>query len=171
MKRIAELNLDGYAIGGLAVGEPKEDMYRIISAVEPYMPADKPRYLMGVGTPSNIIEGVARGVDFFDCVMPARNGRHGHLFTWSGIINIKNEKYQRDEQPIDPQCDCPVCRRYSRAYIRHLFVAEEMLAMRLSVMHNLYFYNKLMEKIRQALDEGRFEDFRREYSEKLGRRI
>ena len=132
---------------------------------------DKTRYLMGVGTPSNIIEAVARGVDFFDCVMPARNARHARLFTWEGAINLKNAKYITDDSPIDPHCDCPVCRRYSRAYIRHLFVAEEMLAMRLSVMHNLYFYNKLMEKIRQALDEGRFEDFRREYSEKLGRRI
>ena len=133
------------------------------------MPVDKPRYLMGVGTPGNIIESVARGVDFFDCVMPARNGRHGHLFTWSGIINIKNEKYQRDEQPIDPQCDCPVCRRYSKAYLHHLFKAGEMLAMRLAVMHNLHFYNELMARIRQALDEGRFEAFRAEYSEKLGR--
>lgn len=139
MKKIADLDLAGYAIGGLAVGETTQEMYDTIAAVEPYMPADKPRYLMGVGTPGNIIESVARGVDFFDCVMPARNGRHGHLFTWSGIINIKNEKYQRDEQPIDPQCDCPVCRRYSRAYLRHLFKAEEMLAMRFAVMHNLYF--------------------------------
>ena len=137
----------------------------------PYMPKDKTRYLMGVGTPSNIIEGVARGVDFFDCVMPARNARHAKLFTWEGAINLKNAKYERDMQPIDPACDCPVCRRYSRAYIRHLFVAEEMLAMRLSVMHNLYFYNKLMERIRQALDEGRFEEFRRTYSERLDRRI
>ena len=171
MKRIAALDLPGYAIGGLAVGETAEEMYEIIEAVEPHMPVNKPRYLMGVGTPSNIIEAVARGVDFFDCVMPARNARHARLFTWEGAINLKNKKYQLDEQPIDPQCDCPVCRRYSRAYIRHLFVAEEMLAMRLSVMHNLYFYNKLMEKIRQALDEDRFEEFRSEYSEKLGRRI
>ena len=171
MKRIAELDLPGYAIGGLAVGETAEEMYRIIDAVEPHMPVNKPRYLMGVGTPSNIIEAVARGVDFFDCVMPARNARHARLFTWEGAINLKNAKYMTDETPIDPQCDCPVCRRYSRAYIRHLFVAEEMLAMRLAVMHNLYFYNKLMEKIRKALDEGCFAEFRAEYSEKLGRRI
>ena len=171
MKRIAELDLPGYAIGGLAVGETTQEMYDIIEAVEEHMPVDKTRYLMGVGTPSNIIEAVARGVDFFDCVMPARNARHARLFTWEGAINLKNAKYITDDSPIDPHCDCPVCRRYSRAYIRHLFVAEEMLAMRLSVMHNLYFYNKLMEKIRQALDEGRFEEFRREYSEKLGRRI
>ena len=160
-----------YAIGGLAVGESTQTMYDIIDAVEPYMPKDKTRYLMGVGTPSNIIEGVARGVDFFDCVMPARNARHAKLFTWEGAINLKNAKYERDMQPIDPACDCPVCRRYSRAYLRHLFKAEEMLAMRLSVMHNLYFYNKLMERIRQALDEGRFEEFRRTYSERLDRRI
>ena len=171
MKRIAQLDLPGYAIGGLAVGESAEEMYRIIEAVEPHMPVDKPRYLMGVGTPSNIIEAVARGVDFFDCVMPARNARHARLFTWQGAINLKNAKYATDLDPIDPECDCPVCRRYSRAYIRHLFVAEEMLAMRLSVMHNLYFYNKLMEKIRLALDEGRFAEFRNEYSVKLGRRI
>ena len=171
MKQIAELDLPGYAIGGLAVGETADEMYSIIDAVEPHMPVNKPRYLMGVGTPSNIIEAVARGVDFFDCVMPARNARHARLFTWEGAINLRNKKYQLDESPIDPQCDCPVCRRYSKAYIRHLFVADEMLAMRLAVMHNLYFYNKLMEKIREALDEGRFEEFRREYSEKLGRRI
>ena len=171
MKRIAELDLPGYAIGGLAVGETAEEMYRIIEAVEPHMPVNKPRYLMGVGTPSNIIEAVARGVDFFDCVMPARNARHARLFTWNGAINLKNAKYATDLDPIDKECDCPVCRRYSRAYIRHLFVAEEMLAMRLSVMHNLYFYNKLMKRIRQALDEGRFEDFRREYSVKLSQRI
>ena len=171
MKRIAELDLPGYAIGGLAVGETAEEMYRIIDAVEPHMPVNKPRYLMGVGTPSNIIEAVARGVDFFDCVMPARNARHARLFTWEGAINLKNAKYMTDESPIDTQCDCPVCRRYTKAYVRHLFVAEEMLAQRLAVMHNLYFYNKLMEKIRQALDEGRFEEFRQEYSEKLGRRI
>jgi queuine tRNA-ribosyltransferase len=146
-------------------------MYDIIEAVEPHMPVEKTRYLMGVGTPTNIIEAVARGVDFFDCVMPARNARHARLFTWEGAINLKNAKYMLDESPIDPQCDCPVCRRYSRAYIRHLFVAEEMLAMRLSVMHNLYFYNKLMEKIREALDNGTFEAFRNEYSVKLGRRI
>ena len=170
MKEIAKLGCDGYAIGGLAVGEPTEVMYEIIEAVEPYMPADKPRYLMGVGTPSNIIEAVARGVDFFDCVMPARNARHGKLFTWSGALNIKNEKYKLDERPIDPECDCPVCCSFSRAYLRHLFTAGEMLAMRLAVMHNLYFYNKLMERIRQALDEGNFARFRAEYSEKLSGR-
>ena len=171
MKQIAELDLPGYAIGGLAVGESAEEMYRIIDAVEPHMPVNKPRYLMGVGTPSNIIEAVARGVDFFDCVMPARNARHARLFTWEGAINLKNAKYATDLSPIDPQCDCPVCKRYSRAYIRHLFAAEEMLAMRLSVMHNLYFYNSLMQKIRDALDNGTFEEFRSEYSEKLARRI
>ncbi len=171
MKKIAELDLPGYAIGGLAVGESHQEMYDTIQAVEEYMPKDKPRYLMGVGTPGNIIEGVARGVDFFDCVMPARNGRHGHLFTWNGIINIKNEKYLRDELPIDPACNCPVCRRYSRAYVRHLFKANEMLAMRFAVMHNLYFYNKLMEKIRLSLDEGSFEQFRGEYSKLLDTRI
>ena len=171
MKRIAELDLPGYAIGGLAVGETADEMYDIIEAVEPYMPQDKTRYLMGVGTPTNIIEAVARGVDFFDCVMPARNARHARLFTWEGAINLKNAKYALDLNPIDPQCDCPVCRRYTRAYIRHLFVAEEMLAMRLSVMHNLYFYNKLMERIRIALDNGTFGAFRNEFSEKLARRI
>ena len=170
MQRIAELDLPGYAIGGLAVGESTETMYKIIEAIEPYMPKNKTRYLMGVGTPSNIIEGVARGVDFFDCVMPARNARHAKLFTWSGTMNLKNAKYERDERPIDVQCDCPVCRRYSRAYLRHLFKAEEMLAMRLAVMHNLYFYNKLTERIRQALDEGRFAQFRSEYSERLAQR-
>jgi queuine tRNA-ribosyltransferase len=153
------------------VGETAEEMYDIIEAVEPHMPVEKTRYLMGVGTPTNIIEGVARGVDFFDCVMPARNARHARLFTWEGAINLKNAKYQHDMRPIDENCDCPVCRRYSRAYIRHLFVAEEMLAMRLSVMHNLYFYNKLMEEIREALDNGTFAQFRSEYSEKLARRI
>ena len=167
MKKIAELDLPGYAIGGLAVGETHQEMYDTIQAVEEYMPKDKPRYLMGVGTPGNIIEGVARGVDFFDCVMPARNGRHGHLFTWNGIINIKNEKYMRDEQPIDPECDCPVCKRYSRAYVRHLFKANEMLAMRFAVMHNLYFYNKLMEKIRMSLDNDNFEQFRSKYTKML----
>ena len=171
MKQIASLDLPGYAIGGLAVGESTETMYKIIDAVEPYMPQDKPRYLMGVGTPSNIIESVARGVDFFDCVMPARNARHGRLFTWSGAVNMKNAKYERDERPIDPECTCPVCRRYSRAYVHHLFKAEEMLAMRLSVMHNLYFYNDLTARIRAALDEGAFSDFRAEYSEKLSQKI
>ena len=171
MKQIADLDLPGYAIGGLAVGETTETMYEIIEAVEPYMPKNKTRYLMGVGTPSNIIEAVARGVDFFDCVMPARNARHARLFTWSGAINLKNAKYERDESPIDPQCDCPVCRRYSRAYLRHLFKAEEILAMRLSVMHNLYFYNKLMERIRDSLDAGTFHQFRAEYSAKLDEKI
>ena len=171
MDQSAELDLAGYAIGGLAVGESTQEMYDTIEIVEAHMPKDKPRYLMGVGTPGNIIEGVARGVDFFDCVMPARNGRHGHLFTWSGIINIKNEKYVRDEQPIDPMCDCPVCRRYTRAYIRHLFKAEEMLAMRLAVMHNLYFYNTLMERIRAAIEAGEYDAFRREFSTKLDTRI
>ena len=171
MQQIAKLDCDGYAIGGLAVGEPTETMYEIIEAVEPYMPADKPRYLMGVGTPSKIIEGVARGVDFFDCVMPARNARHGKLFTWQGTMNIKNAKYKLDDGPLDPECDCPVCRNFSRAYIRHLFAAEEILAMRLAVMHNLYFYNKLAQKIRDALDEGRFAAFRAEFSEKLSQKI
>ena len=171
MKRIADLDLPGYAIGGLAVGETAAEMYDIIEAVEPHMPKDKTRYLMGVGTPTNIIEAVARGVDFFDCVMPARNARHAKLFTWQGAINMKNAKYATDLQPIDPECDCPVCRRYSRAYIRHLFVADEMLAMRLAVMHNLYFYNRLMERIRESLDNGTFAAFRNEYSEKLSRRI
>ncbi len=171
MQQIAKLDCDGYAIGGLAVGEPTETMYEIIEAVEPYMPADKPRYLMGVGTPSNIIEGVARGVDFFDCVMPARNARHGKLFTWQGTMNIKNAKYKLDDGPLDPECDCPVCRNFSRAYIRHLFAAEEILAMRLAVMHNLYFYNKLAQKIRDTLDEGRFAAFRAEFSEKLSQKI
>lgn len=171
MKKIAELDLPGYAIGGLAVGETHQEMYDTIEAVEEYMPKDKPRYLMGVGTPGNIIESVYRGVDFFDCVMPARNGRHGHLFTWNGIINIKNEKYLTDDKPIDPECDCPVCRRYNRAYIRHLFKANEMLAMRFAVMHNLYFYNKLMENIRKSLEDGNFGEFRGKYSKLLDTRI
>ena len=171
MKETAKIDCDGYAIGGLAVGEPAEVMYEIIEAVEPHMPVDKPRYLMGVGTPTNIIEAVARGVDFFDCVMPARNARHGKLFTWGGTLNIKNEKYKLDTRPIDPECDCPVCRSFSRSYLRHLFVAGEMLAMRLAVMHNLYFYNQLAARIRQALDEGNFEAFRAEYSDKLAGRL
>ena len=171
MQQIAKIDCDGFAIGGLAVGEPTEVMYEIIDAVEPYMPADKPRYLMGVGTPGNIIEGVARGVDFFDCVMPARNARHGKLFTWSGTLNIKNAKYKLDESPIDPACDCPVCRNFSRAYLRHLFTAEEMLAMRLAVMHNLYFYNKLTQRIRESLDNGSFDAFREAYSKKLAERV
>jgi len=171
MKRIAELELPGYAIGGLAVGETHQEMYDTIEAVEEHMPKDKPRYLMGVGTPVNIIEAVYRGVDFFDCVMPARNGRHGHLFTWGGIINIKNQKYAMDQLPIDPECDCPVCRRYTRSYVRHLFKAEEMLAMRFAVMHNLYFYNNLMKRIRESLDVGEFTEFRNKYSEILDKRI
>lgn len=171
MKEIAALELSGYAIGGLAVGESTQEMYDTIELVEEYMPKDKPRYLMGVGTPSNIIEAVYRGVDFFDCVMPARNGRHGHLFTWNGIININNEKYARDERPIDPECDCPVCSRFSRAYMRHLLKSGEMLAMRLAVMHNLYFYNRLMERIREALEKHEFEEFRKKYSDLLGKRI
>ncbi len=170
MQQIAALDLPGYAIGGLAVGESTETMYEIIEAVEPYMPKNKTRYLMGVGTPSNIIEGVARGVDFFDCVMPARNARHAKLFTWSGTRNLKNAKYERDERPLDEQCDCPVCRRYSRAYLRHLFKAEEMLAMRLCVMHNLYFYNELTRRIRDALDAGEFSAFRACYSGLLAQR-
>ena len=171
MKQISALDLDGYAIGGLAVGEPKEDMYRIISAVEPYAPADKIRYLMGVGTPGNIIEAVYRGVDLFDCVMPSRNARHGHLFTQNGIINLNNRKYERDPLPIDPECDCPVCRRFSRSYIHHLFKAEEMLAMRLSVMHNLYFYNTLMQRIRDSIDNDTFGEFREKYVDILDTRI
>ena len=171
MKKIAELDLPGYAIGGLAVGETHQQMYDTIEAVEEFMPKDRPRYLMGVGTPGNIIEGVWRGVDFFDCVMPARNGRHGHLFTWEGIININNEKYLKDEQPIDPKCDCPVCRLYSKAYLRHLFKAKEMLAMRLAVMHNLYFYNQLLEKIRESLEKGEYAAFRQQYSAVLDKRI
>ena len=171
MKEIAELDLDGYAIGGLAVGEPKEDMYRIISAVEPYMPENKPRYLMGVGTPGNIIEGVSRGVDLFDCVMPSRNARHGHLNTWKGIININNAKYEKDGSPIDSECDCPTCRNFSRSYIRHLFKCKEMLAMRLCVIHNLYFYNNMMEKIRESLDNGTFTEFKDKYVDLLDTRI
>ena len=171
MQEIAKLDLDGYAIGGLAVGEPAEDMYRIITAVEPYMPADKPRYLMGVGTPENILEGVYRGVDLFDCVMPARNARHAHVFTWQGHRNMLNSKYTLDEEPLDTECDCPVCRRFTRAYIHHLFKAGELLAMRLCVMHNLYFYNTLMEKIRENLDNGTFEVFYRAHVGQLDRRI
>ncbi len=168
MKTIVDLDLDGYAIGGLAVGESAEDMYRIIDCVEPYMPENKPRYLMGVGTPVNILEAVYRGVDFFDCVMPSRNARHGNVFTWKGKVNVLNEKYIADGRPIDPDCQCPACKHYSRSYIRHLFKAKEMLGMRLAVLHNLYFYNELMAKIRQALDEGRYEEFYRHYREILG---
>ncbi len=171
MKEIAELDLDGYAIGGLAVGEPKEDMYRIISAVEPFMPKDKIRYLMGVGTPGNILEGVSRGVDLFDCVMPSRNARHGHLFTWNGIINMNNAKYATDDTPIDSQCNCPTCQKFSRAYLHHLFKAKEILAMRLAVTHNLYFYNNLMKRIRDELDNGTFTEFKNKYVDLLDTRI
>jgi len=171
MKAIAELDLPGYAIGGLAVGETHQEMYDTIEVVEEYMPKDRPRYLMGVGTPGNIIEGVWRGVDMFDCVMPARNGRHAHLFTKQGIINLKNERFAADESPIDPACGCPVCRRFSRAYVRHLFKAGEMLALRLAVLHNLYFYNNLMREIREALDSGAFADYRAKYSKLLDTRI
>ena len=171
MKQIRELDLDGYAIGGLAVGEPTQEMYRIIEAVQPHMPKEKIRYLMGVGTPANILEGVRRGVDLFDCVMPSRNARHGHAFTWEGCRNLMNKKYELDEAPLDENCQCPVCQKFTRAYIHHLFKAGEMLAMRLTVMHNLYFYNHLMEEIRQALDEGRYESFCQEHVEALGRRI
>lgn len=171
MQEIAALDLDGYAIGGLAVGEPKEEMYRIISTVEEYMPKDKIRYLMGVGTPGNILEAVNRGVDLFDCVMPSRNARHGHLFTWAGIINIKNAKYEMDESPVDNQCDCECCRNFSRAYIRHLIKADEILGMRLAVIHNLHFYNKLLEKTREALDSGTFSDFYTQYVDQLDTRI
>lgn len=171
MKKIRELDLDGYAIGGLAVGESAEDMYRIIEVVEPEMPSDKIRYLMGVGTPVNILEAVARGVDLFDCVMPSRNARHGHVFTWDGTRNILNQKYELDELPIDENCDCPTCQRHSRAYIRHLFKAKEMLAMRLCVTHNLYFYNTLMEKIRNSLENNSFNQLYNELTPKLGTRI
>lgn len=171
MQEIAELDLDGYAIGGLAVGEPAPEMYRVIGDVEPYMPADKPRYLMGVGTPVNIIEAVHLGVDLFDCVMPSRNARHGTLFTWEGIRNLNNVRYIRDDGPIDPECECPTCRLHSRAYVRHLLRAEELLAHRLTVQHNLFFYNTLMERIREAIETGTFEAFRAKYVPVLGRRI
>ena len=171
MKQIAELDLDGYAIGGLAVGEATEDMYRIIDAVEPYMPVNKPRYLMGVGTPCNILEAVHLGVDFFDCVMPSRNARHGNLFTWHGKINVLNEKYAKDPRPFDEGCQCPACRNYSRSYIRHLIKAKESLGMRLAVTHNLYFYNDLTMKIREALDGGYFESFYQKYIKILGERV
>jgi len=170
MKQIAEIECDGYAIGGLAVGEETEIMYHIIETVEPYMPTDKPRYLMGVGTPQNIVEAVYRGVDFFDCVMPSRNARHGNLFTWGGKINLLNEKYAEDSRPIAEECSCPACKSYSRAYIRHLFKAREALGMRLAVLHNLYFYNELMQKIRDALDEGRYEEFYHKYRNLLAER-
>ncbi len=171
MKMIRELDLPGYAIGGLAVGEEAEVMYEVIEAVEPFMPKDRPRYLMGVGTPLNILEGVRRGVDLFDCVMPSRNARHGHLFTSQGIINISNAKYEQDDSPIDPECDCPACRNFSRAYIRHLQKSQEALGLRLAVIHNLRFYNKLMEDIREALAEGRFEEFYRAKKDVICKRI
>ena len=171
MKAIADMELDGYAIGGLAVGEPTEQMYDVIEHVEPHMPKDKPRYLMGVGTPVNIIEGVARGVDFFDCVMPSRNARHAHLYTKNGTLNLMNAKHELDDSPIDESCGCPTCRNFSRAYIKHLFKAKEMLAMRLAVMHNLYFYNNMMEEIRAALDGGYFGEYRTERVPVLMRRI
>ena len=171
MKQIRELPLDGFAIGGLAVGEPTEVMYHVIEQVEPFMPKDKPRYLMGVGTPSNIIEAVYRGVDFFDCVMPSRNARHATIFTWGGIMHATNKRYETDPRPLDPHCDCPTCRNFSRAYIRHLFKADEQLAGRLAVMHNLYFYNTLTEKIRGALDNDTFTDFRNYYSPLLASKL
>ena len=170
MKEITQVECDGYAIGGLAVGEETDVMYHIIETVEPYMPKDKPRYLMGVGTPQNIVEAVYRGVDFFDCVMPSRNARHGNLFTWRGKMNLLNEKYADDPSPIAEECGCPACRNYSRAYIRHLFKAKEALGMRLAVLHNLYFYNELMQKIRDALDEGKYEEFYRTYRFSLAER-
>ncbi|MBQ0083432.1 MAG: tRNA guanosine(34) transglycosylase Tgt [Clostridiales bacterium] len=171
MKEIAELDLDGYAVGGLAVGEPTEVMYDVLDNVVPFAPKDKIRYLMGVGTPCNILNGVERGIDLFDCVMPSRNARHGHVFTSAGIININNQKYDRDLKPIDENCSCPACKRYSRAYIRHLLKSGEMLASRLLVLHNLYFYNHLMEDIRTALENGNFAQFKKEKEEILGRRI
>ena len=171
MQQIAELDLDGYAVGGLAVGESIDEMYSVLEMVEPFMPQNKPRYLMGVGTPANIIEAVSRGIDLFDCVMPSRNGRHGHIFTWQGKRNLMNAKYEKDDKPLDEQCGCETCRNHSRAYLRHLFKAGEMLAMRLAVMHNLYFYNTLMEKIRDAIETGTFEQFKNENLERLNRRI
>ena len=166
-KQIAGMELDGYAIGGLAVGESHEQMYQIIEAVVPYLPADKPTYLMGVGTPANILEAVDRGVDFFDCVYPSRNGRHGHLYTNYGKINLFNAKYELDERPIEEGCQCPACRRYSRAYIRHLLKAKEMLGMRLCVLHNLYFYNTMMTEIREAIEEGRYQAYKKEKLDKM----
>ena len=164
MEEIVKLDLDGYAVGGLAVGEPTEEMYRIIEAAEPFMPENKIRYLMGVGTPSNLIEAVARGIDLFDCVMPSRNARHATVFTWSGIMHATNKCYETDEKPLDTECDCPACRNFSRSYIRHLFKANEQLAGRLCVQHNLYFYNSLMERIRDEIDSGNFNKFREKYS-------
>lgn len=166
-KRISELNLDGYAVGGLAVGETHEQMYHVLEEVVPYLPQEKPTYLMGVGTPANILEGVERGIDFFDCVYPSRNGRHGHLYTNHGKINLFNEKYKKDMRPIEEGCQCPTCRHYTRAYIRHLLKAKEMLGMRLCVQHNLYFYNEMMEEIRDALDEGRFAAYKKNKLESM----
>ena len=171
MREIAELDLDGYAIGGLSVGESAEEMYRIIDAVEPFMPADKPRYLMGVGTPLNILEGVYRGVDFFDCVLPLRNAQHGNVFTWGGKIRILAEKFKYDPSPIDEGCGCPACRSYSKAYIRHLLKADERLGMRLCVLHNLYFYNELMAKIRAEIERGTFTEFYGHYREILDKQL
>ena len=171
MEEIAKLDMDGYAVGGLAVGEPTEEMYRILDSVVPVMPENKIRYLMGVGTPSNIIEGVARGIDLFDCVMPSRNARHATIFTWNGIMHATNKCYETDSRPLDPECDCPTCRNFTRAYIRHLFKADEQLAGRLAVAHNLYFYNTLMEKIRDALDNDRFDEFRAKYSALLASKL
>lgn len=171
MKEIAKMGLDGYAVGGLAVGEPTEVMYHVLDEVVPFMPKDKPRYLMGVGTPVNILEGVYRGIDMFDCVLPARNARHGHIFTWSGRRNMLNEKYEKDPLPLDEECDCPVCRTHSRAYIRHLFKAKEMLAMRLCVTHNLYFYNQLMIRIRESLENDTFQEFYEKYRTILDKRV
>ncbi len=171
MKQIREIECDGYALGGLAVGEPTDVMYHIIETVEPFMPKDKPRYLMGVGTPSNIIEAVWRGIDFFDCVMPSRDARHGTIFTWGGIMHIKNERFKDDDRPLDPECGCPACKNFSRAYIRHLFKAEEMLGGRLAVLHNLYFYNTLTERIRAAIEKEEFEAFRNKYSVLLSSKL
>lgn len=161
-KRISELDLDGYAIGGLAVGESHAEMYRILDETVPYLPLEKPTYLMGVGTPANILESVERGVDFFDCVYPSRNGRHGHVYTNKGKLNLFNAKYELDDTPIEEGCGCPACKTYSRAYIRHLLKAKEMLGMRLCVLHNLYFYNHMMEEIRQAIEEGRYSEYKRQ---------
>ncbi len=168
-KRIAQMELDGYAVGGLAVGETHEEMYHILDEVVPFLPKDRPTYLMGVGTPANILEGVERGIDFFDCVYPTRNGRHGHLYTNHGKINLFNAKYELDDRPIEEGCGCPTCKRYSRAYIRHLLKAKEMLGMRLCVLHNLYFYNTMMEEIRNALDEGRFAAYKKGKLEGMAR--
>lgn len=171
MKRIAEMDCDGYALGGLAVGEPTDVMYHILDVVPPYMPVNKPRYLMGVGTPSNIIEGVRRGIDMFDCVMPSRNARHGTLFTWNGIVHVKNERYKTDPRPVDENCGCPCCRNFSRGYLRHLFKADEQLSGRLAVMHNLYFYNEMMDRICEELDNGTFEQFANKYSTLLAQKV